>query len=96
MFDFVSLAEAVTVLATKAIPTDEERLARLQAKYPLLMQRAIKKAEKQKALALKEKLKSLDEIAKFADKNNLSVYDLTMYLSGDTTEAKLVNKILKK
>ena len=60
------------------------------------MARAEFLAEKRKGKILKEKLKNLDSLRNYAEKNNLSISDLSMYLNGDTTESKLLENLLKK
>lgn len=91
----ITFLEALAALVTKSIPSDEVKLESMKQRQPAITGIALRRAEAAKKKTAKIKLKQLDDIAKYAEKNNLSVNDLVMYLNGDTTQSKLIEQLIK-
>lgn len=87
---------ATATLVGKALPSDTERLKRLEINHPWLYARALKRAEKQRAKQMAIQLKAMQDAANFAQKNGISAEALSMYLWSDTTKAEIIRQMLNK
>ncbi len=83
MFQSILISlQALFSLVTKSIPSDEERLKRLEARYPAVVERA-------KTIRLNQKIqqvKKLKRFIKFAKKQGMNTADLEIELQEFTKE----------